>query len=92
MSDARGGWDEGDDARKSAMLTMSAFILLDVAAIALNGSSKPFCSFLQPPLVASQTTAAVLRCSIGWYIQWQRCTMTAAGIEECQCVMLCQSQ
>ena len=49
MSDARGGWDEGDDARKSAMLTMSAFILLDVAAIALNGSSKPFCSFLQPP-------------------------------------------
>ncbi len=40
MSDARGGWDEGDDARKSAMLTMSAFILLDVAAIALNGSSR----------------------------------------------------
>ena len=39
MSDARGGWDEGDDARKSAMLTMSAFmafILLDVAAIAFQ--------------------------------------------------------
>ena len=53
MSDARGVWEEGDDPRRSAMLTVSAFILLDVAVYKQGRCSERQC--IMPRWLVSQT-------------------------------------